>query len=213
MKQERKTNMNPTKLLTIALCLVACLAMTTAYAADDDFGIESATPIVIADPVNPQPGMIFNAYSYPEYMNDTRMKESNITLPKLPALKTGVDKSEKFGIEISDGVRAMAIRWEGYLKCKRAAVYSFLFYKDRSGSSYSNGYSVKINGKNAIPFAAGQSSCDVDLKVGWNKVEIVCQFDARGPLNITFRPKGSLAEPRPIAPKDLFFDLKPEEDW
>lgn len=33
------------------------------------------------------------------------------------------------------------------------------------------------------------------------------------PITLTFKPKTSTAEPRPIAPKDLFHDQKPEEDW
>ena len=207
--------MNPTRLLTIALCLVVCLATTTVFAADNDFGIVSATPIVIADPVNPQPGMLFNAYSYNDYMGEAQLKESHTTLPKLAAKKTGVDKSEKFGFDIRDGVNAMGIRWEGFLKCKRAATYTFLFQKNKF-NSFENGYSVKINGQAVIPADWGENACDVNLKVGWNKVEIVCQFSydgKRDPLNISFRPKGSLAEPRPIAPKDLFYDKKPEEDW
>lgn len=213
MKTERKTTMNPTKLLTIVLCLVACLATTTVFAADDDFGIVSATPTVIADPVNPQPGMLFNAYSYSDWMNDSKMKECHTTLPKMAARKTGVDKSDKFGIEVADGVDAMAIKWEGFLKCKRAATYTFLFQKPSDYCRASNGYSVKINGQLVIPVDWDESSCDVNLKVGWNKVEIVGQFCRKFPLKITFRPKGSLSEPRPIAPKDLFYDKKPEEDW
>ncbi|MBQ4481262.1 MAG: hypothetical protein II943_11570 [Victivallales bacterium] len=204
--------MNTSKLLAILLCFATCVVTTTAFAQDDDFGIESASPIVIADPVNPQPGMIYNAYSYNGYMNEAQMKESHTKLPEKPALKTGVDKSEKFGIEISNGVEAKSIKWEGFLKCKRAATYTFLFQKRENGLIKS-GYSVKINGKTVIPADWGESSCDVTLKVGWNKIEIVCQFYDEAPLNITFRPKGSLAEPRPITPKDLFHDEKPEEDW
>ncbi|MBR6471288.1 MAG: hypothetical protein IKS83_05795 [Victivallales bacterium] len=204
--------MKTSKLLAFALCLAACVVTTTAFAEEDDFGIESASPIVIADPVNPQPGMIYNAYSYSGYMNVAQIKESHAKLPETPALKTGVDKSEKFGIEISSGVEAKAIKWEGFLKCKRAATYTFLFQKRENGQ-INNGYSVKINGKTVIPADWGESSCDVTLKVGWNKIEIVSQFYDKSPLNITFRPKGSLAEPRPITPKDLFHEEKPEEDW
>ena len=88
--------MNPRKLMAVALCAAACVT-TTAFA-EDDFGIESASPVKIADPVNPQPGMIFNAYDYPDWMESSQLKESNSTLPKTAALKTGVDKSEKFGL-------------------------------------------------------------------------------------------------------------------
>ena len=141
-----------------------------------------------------------------------RAKESHTTFPKLAALKTGVDKSEKFGVEISQGVDAAAIRWEGFLKCKRVATYTFLFQKP-SNYSRANGYSVKINGQLVIPGNLDESSCDVNLKVGWNKVEIVAQFCSKSPLKVSFRPKGSLAEPRPLTPAMMFHDQKPEYVW
>ena len=201
--------MKTRKLMAIALCAAACVT-TTAFA-EDDFGIESASPVKIADPVNPQPGMVFNAYNYPNWMRDVELKDSNSKLPKTAALKTGIDAGEKFSLEISKGVNAAAIRWEGFLKCKRATTYTFLFQKKYE--YWSCGYSVRINGQLVIPAAMGEVSCDVDLKVGWNKVEIVSQFKYHSPLVVSFKPKGSLSDPRPIAPKDLFYDKKPEEDW
>ena len=202
--------MNPRKLMAVALCAAACVA-TNAFA-EDDFGIESASPVKIADPVNPQPGMIFNAYNYPDWMGKEQLKESNSKLPTTAALKTGVDKGEKFGIEVAQGVNAAAIKWDGFLKCKRAATYTFLFQK-REYNRHWSGYSIRINGQLVLPATFGEDTCDVNLKVGWNKVEIVCQFNDKSPLNISFKPKGSLSEPRAIAPKDLFHDQKPEEDW
>ena len=201
--------MNPQKLMAVALCAAACV--TAVVIAEDYFGIESASPVKIADPFNPQPGMVFNAYDYPQWMGSDQLKESNSTLPKMAALKTGVDKSEKFGIEIASGVSASAVRWEGFLKCKRAATYTFLFQKKEE--YWECGYSVRINGQNVIPAATREISCDVNLKVGWNKVEIVSQFRYHSPLVVSFKPKGSLSDPRPIAPKDLFYDLKPEIPW
>lgn len=202
--------MKTPKLMAVAACAAACIA-TTALA-EDDFGIESASPVTNADPVNPQPGMVFNAYNYPNWMNEAQLKESNSKLPTMAALKTSVDKGEKFGIEVSKGVKAAAIKWDGFLKCKRATTYTFLFQKEEF-SNYSNGYSVRINGQLVLPATYGESSCDVNLKVGWNKVEIVCQFYSNAPLNVSYKPKGSLSEPRVIAPKDLFHDQKPEGDW
>ena len=202
--------MNPRKLMAVALCAAACVS-TVAFA-EDDFGIESASPVKIADPVNPQPGMIFNAYNYPNWMGKDQLKESNSNLPKTAALKTGVDKGEKFGVEIATGVKPAAIKWDGFLKCKRATTYTFLFQK-REYNGFWSGYSVRINGVAVLPATYGEATCDVNLKVGWNKVEIVCQFNDKDPLSISFKPKGSLSDPRTIAPKDLFHDQKPEEDW
>ena len=213
--KKRKQVMNSEKLLTIALCMMVCFTTTMVFA-DDDFGIVSATPIVIKDPINPQPGMIFNAYAFIDNMRESQLKESHTILPNMASKKTGVDKNEKFGYEVTDDVNSAGIiRWEGFLKCKRAAKYTFLFQK-KEENGINNGYSVKINGQYVIPATCGQKACDVNLKIGWNKVEIVCLFydgGRRQPLNISFRPKDSLATPRPITPKDLFHDQKPEEDW
>ena len=196
--------------MAVALCAAACV--TTTALAEDDFGIESASPVVIADPVNPQPGMVFNAYNYPGWMGKDQLKESNSSLPKTAALMTAIDKSEKFGFEITTGVDAAAIRWEGFLKCKRAATYTFLFHKDEY-YEFRSGYSVRINGIPVISATYGEVACDVNLKAGMNKVEIVCQFYGKTPLHISYKPKDSLSAPRPIAPKDLFYDQKPEVDW
>ena len=194
--------------MAVALCATACIT-TTAFA-EDDFGIESASPVNVADPVNPQPGMSFSAYNYPNNMNLDEMQDCHMKILRIAAAKTGVDKGEKFGIEISQDVKATVVRWEGFLKCKRAATYTFLFQRTYCGY---NGFSVRINGKPVIPSAEIQASCDVDLKVGWNKIEIIIQFGSDDPLRMSFKPKGSLSDPRPVAPKDLFYDQKPEEDW
>ena len=206
--------MNPRKLMIVALCAAAS-AITNAFA-EDDFGIESASPVTIADPVNPQPGMIFNAYGPVKIgngrSNEEWLKECHARLPSVAALKTGVDKNDKFSIDVAAGLSALSARWEGFIKCKRSATYTFLF-QQRKTRGCGNGYSVKINGQAVKPAAFGESTCDAALKVGWNKIEIVCIFNEKSPLNISFKPKGSLSDPRPIAPKDLYHDQKPEEDW
>ncbi|MBR4259120.1 MAG: hypothetical protein IKQ17_08820 [Kiritimatiellae bacterium] len=211
--------MNPIKLMAAALCAAA--SVTTTAFAEDDFGIESASPEVVADPINPQPGMIFSAYGPDRTVknNEAWLKESNSKLPKIAAMKTGVDKGEKFSIDVASGVKALTVRWEGFMKCKRAATYTFLFQKGlKSDRSFHAGYSIKINGKSVVPAGSCETTCDASLKVGWNKVEIVSIFGASPrvgvlPLNVSFKPKDSLSEPRPLAPKDLYHDQKPEEDW
>lgn len=207
--------MNTTKLISLAFCAIVSIASTVF--AEDDFGIESASPAVIADPVNPQPGMIFNAYGPVKIgngrSNEEWLKECHSKLPSAAAMKTGVDKNDKFSMDVAAGLSALSVRWEGFIKCKRATTYTFLFQK-KVNWTFDNGYSIRINGRAVKPAAFGETTCDAALKVGWNKIEIVCIFnDKSSPLNISFKPKGSLSDPRPIAPKDLFHDQKPEEDW
>lgn len=197
--------------MAVALCAAACVT-TTAFA-EEDFGIESASPVKIADPVNPQPGMVFNAYRPDRYMNWDSLKESITKLPSQPAVKTHVDKSENFSLDQLGDIKARVGKWEGFLKCKRAGTYTFVLTCQNGSSDSEDGFSFRVNGNPAISAACRQESCDVDLKVGWNKIDIVCQFYYGKKLTLTFKPKTSLADPRPIAPKDLFHDQKPEEDW
>ena len=214
-----KQKMNPRKLMAVALCAAACVT-TTAFA-EDDFGIESASPVAIADPVNPQPGMLFRAYQIDnKFLNADGLKGSIAKLPSQPAVKTLVDKGEEFSLKQIGKSDAKVGMWSGFMKCKRAGAYTLTLTQPTrwSGKSFgasSGGYSLRINGKPVIPASMKQTSADVNLKVGWNKVELVCQFGVgRVPaLTITYKPKDSLSEARPLTPGMMFFDKKPEEDW
>ena len=208
--------MNPTKLMAVALCAAACVT-TTAFA-EDDFGIESAAPVAIADPVNPQPGMLFRAYHLDKFMNAEGMKGSISKLPSLPAVKTLVDKGEEFSLKQIGKVDAGVGMWTGFMKCKRAGAYTLTLtqptrWSGRNFGASSGGYSLKINGRLVVPSSLKQTSVDVDLKVGWNKVDLVCQFFRAPALTISYKPTDSLSDPRPLTPGMMFFDKKPEEDW
>lgn len=203
--------MNPTKLMAVALCAAACVT-TTAFA-EDDFGIESASPAKIADPVNPQPGMTANAYFFNYGGSGSKYKTMTATISAikgLPAVLTFVDKGEKFQIaSIPEKTQVHTVMWEGYIKCKRATTYTFSFTNDRDDISFFVNGTKHIDGD-----CSGQVSRDVNLKIGWNHIVIVAYFSYRNRvLSVNYKPKGSLSDPRPIAPKDLFHDQKPEEDW
>ena len=212
--------------ITAILCAVAC-AFTTAFA-DDDSGLVSAAPSapVITDPVNPTPGMIFSAYGAYNwmYLDDipklqVALKESLINLPKAPAVKTGIDKSDKFIIDCAKGVETYAIRWEGFLRCKKARTYTFVVQKpfrdNPSCLKWRCGYAIAINGKPCL-VSYGQDSFDVNLKIGFNKVEIVTLLPRyysdvqNSPLFISAKPKGSVIEPVMLSPGKLFYDNRPE---
>ncbi|MBO7688192.1 MAG: hypothetical protein J6V72_17545, partial [Kiritimatiellae bacterium] len=195
--------MNPRKLMAVALCAAAC-ATTTAFA-EDDFGIESASPIVIADPVNPQPGMILSGYKAPMYPTKNWFKESVTSLPKSPAIKTAVDTSESFSLTALGATESNAGMWSGFLKCKRAGVYTLTITVKHGNDRYA----LRVNGKPAIVYGRGQSSADVLLKPGWNKVELVCRQNRQSTLDMSYKPKESLSDARPLTPAMMFYDKKP----
>ena len=201
------------KIMVVALCGIAC-ATQQVFAADD-FGIESASPVSIADPVNPQPGMILKAYnlqySYSSQQAVSRLKEGAVKLPSLPAAKTVVDKNEDFSMRQFGKSGLNAGLWSGFLKCKRAGVYTLNLMQNCDIPF--GGYSLRINGKPVLPVGEKLTSVDVELKVGWNKFDLVGMFFRQAPLTITYKPKESLSEPRALTPGMLFFDKKIEEEW
>jgi hypothetical protein len=204
--------MKTTRLMAVALCAAACTT-TTAFA-EDDFGIESASPVKIADPVNPQPGMILSGYKTVRYWDKEWLKGSVVGLSKASAIKTIVDKSEEFTLKSLGATESNAGMWVGFLKCKRACVYTLTFTGDKLGHT---GYSMRVNGNPVITAASRQTSADVPLRIGWNKIELVCHFSANGArfnsVNIAYKPKESLSDARPLTPAMMFHDQKPEEEW
>jgi len=207
--RKEKQKMNPRKLMAVALYAAACVT-TTAFA-DDDFGIESASPVRIADPVNPQPGMVMNIYPCDTWsMGWENLQKIFSGLATAPAEKTGVSKSENFSIP--NQTQTKLGRWEGYLKCKRATTYTFVVNGQGKNESW-DGFSLMVNGKTMIKLAYAKEPVDVDLKLGWNKIEFVAIFGSKKPVEIEYKPKGSLSEPRSLGPKDFFYDQKPDDVW
>lgn len=198
--------MNPTKLMSAALFVAACV--TTTAIAQDDFGIESASPVVISDLVDPQPGMVFNAYNQEKWLKWNELPGSISKLLSQAAARTMVDKSEHFSLEPVGKLKCGVGRWEGYIKCKYATTYTFTLTKD-GGGNYGDAFVFAVNGVVLIDKGVRQASCDANLKVGWNKIELVSQFYRSNPLFISFKPKGYLGDPRQIGPKDLFHDQQP----
>lgn len=200
-------------MMAAALCIAS---VSTTVFAEDDFGIESASPIEIADPVNPQPGMVLSGYKGGNgSVKDNWLKDSIPTLKNAPAIKTIVDKSETFSLKVLGATESDVGMWSGFLKCKRAGIYTITLSGKKT---IHDGYSVRVNGRPVIASGKGQTSADAAMKVGWNKVEILSRFannprSGRGSLSIVYKPKESLSDARPLTPAMLFHDQKPEEDW
>ncbi len=194
--------MKTTKLMAIALCAAAC-STTTAFAEDDL--IVSATPeAVIADPVNPQPGMVFRGYDR-RFMGD--LLEFASSLDKIATVKTTVVADEKFDygkfkdVEISQGV------WEGFLNCKRSANCTILVQQ----ASYNGcGYALFVNGKKFL-CGHGQASGMIDLKAGYNHIRLIAQNAGGNPVAIFLKATDSTKDPKPLTPKNMAYDEKPDE--
>ena len=200
--------MNPTKLMAVALCAAACVT-TTAFA-EDDFGIESASPVAIADPVNPQPGMECSAYLFGNTSGDSNWKKTLAQLSTAPAIKKYVDKADSFNRNaLPDSTRTNIMKWEGFIKCKKAGMYSFSFVGPRR-----NYYAFRLNGVELFSPAECQKTVGGNLKLGWNKIVVIVECtESNDKLELKYKPNESLSEPRLLTPAMMFHDQKPEEDW
>ena len=196
------------KTLMVAALAVAAVGANVAFAEEDD-GIVSAAP-AIADPINPQPGMLANAYNidYRGFMPRYKEMTTLTALAKAPSVKSYADRGDAFTRGgVPQGADINVIKWEGFIKCKRATSYTFSF-------SSKDTYSFFVNGRQYVDTCRKQESRDVDLKLGWNKVVIVAFIDrATSKLNVEYRPKGSMSDPRPLSPGMLFYDKPVEEEW
>ena len=223
-----------TRMLTaLARCATVCSVATSSAQEADDL-IESATPSAPKetapyDLLNPQRGMIFSVYGPSEWTltgddknkRVAQLRDSLSTLPKTAAAKTAVDKGDKFSIDCAKGTQASAIRWEGYLKSKLTTAYTFTaqrpFCDNYNLCALGGGYAVRVNNK-TMRIGCGQSSFDVELKAGFNKIEIFCYFvenraccrdRLREPLKLLLNISGSEKEPMQLKPAVFWHDEKP----
>lgn len=193
------------KTLMVAVLAVATVGANVAFAEEDD-GIISAAP-AIADPINPQPGMLFNGYALRNVggRNFSSLPES---LKTAPSVKTAVTTADKLSFNIYKDVEIRQGKWEGFLKCKLPKEYTFVVQQARSSST---GYYLYLNGVKVLS-GEGQTSANVKLKVGFNKIVVIAQGQ-RWPVSISYRPAGSLDDPRPLTPAMMFYDKPIKEDW
>ena len=196
--------MKTTKLMTLALCALACTTATTFAKEKGDDLIDSATPAAaIPDPVNPKPGMVFKGYN----VNGSRdMFELATQLEKCAAVKKTVAPGEKFAPREFRDVHIIEGVWEGFIKCKRSANCTVLLQQNQFGS-YGPGYALFINGKKFISGSA-QHSGMIDLKAGFNHIKLVVR---ENPVSISLKATESTREPKPVTPKDMWYDDKPDE--
>ena len=199
--------MKTRKLLAVAM--YAAVSVSTTALAADDFGIESASPVTIADPINPKPGMIFRGYNL-NTQYDEKLAALGTTLASAPTVKTAVVVTEQFAfdtflnnVEINQGV------WEGFLKCKRTANCTFLL--KQKGDYSGGGFLLFVNGQKVIyKSGTGQQSANVRLKVGFNHIKIISQ--ARYPVDVFLSPTGSTKPPRQLSPTMMYYNDKPEDE-
>ena len=196
--------MKTPKLMAVAACAAACIA-TTAFADGDDGIVASATPPAkIADPVNPKPGMVFKGYDV-NYVYGDKFAELPTVLQKATAVKTMVVNAERFTFDYSKSEKISHGVWEGFLKCKRSANCTFLLKQEQGGGA---GYILFVNGERVI-CGEGQGSVKVDMKAGYNHIKLYSQY--KYPVSISLKATDSLKEPKPLTPKDMFYDDKPDD--
>ena len=161
------------------------------------------------DPVSPVPGAVCNLY----LMNWDGVDECQkiaASLASQPAVATFVDSAISFSaFHKKDDYKSNFGMWTGWIKQEKAATYTFVCKQDVCAAWRM--YWIWINGKKCVHGAIGQTSFNVDMSAGFNSVIIIdSAFYEESPLIITYKKAGSLKEPEPFGPGDMFHDA--EED-
>ena len=195
------------KTLMVAALAVAAVGANVAFAEEDD-GIVSAAP-AIADPINPQPGMLFNGYAL-RNQGGRNFDSLPDSLKNAPSVKTAVTTADKLSFDCYKDVEIIQGKWEGFLKCKLPREYTFVVQQKRV-CGLAMGYYLYVNGVKVLS-GEGQTSANVKLKVGFNKIVVIAQGQ-RYPVSISYRPAGSMDDPRPLTPAMMFYDKPVKEDW
>lgn len=185
--------MKKTQILAIAALAAAATFQTAAKA---------------EDPVSPVPGAVCNLYNFRNYDLDEGEKgfsDFASVLEGKPAAATFVDTASDFkACEKMQGVESYWGMWTGWLKQEKAGMYTFTC---KGYNSCYDGYSVWINGQKCASGRRGQYSFNVELLAGFNSVKIISEGEDDGEiLSITYKKAGSLKEPVPFGPGDMFHD-------
>ena len=198
------------KLICGALCTAIVFGGASAFAEDDDI-VADASSSEIANPVNPKPGMVFRGYNLDTQYND-KFQTLKSTLATAAPVKSTVVSSEQFSFEtFLEEVRINQGVWEGFLNCKRTAQCTFLAKQE--GDYSGGGFLLYVNGKKVIGNSGtGQQSANVNLKAGFNHIEIISQ--AQNPVEVFLSPVGSTKPPKQLSPaiSNMFYDDKEPDD-
>jgi hypothetical protein len=179
------------------------------------------TAAMAEDPVNPLPGAVCSLYRAPD-VNYSQAYDAHLwndffaklKLAETPVLATFVDTAGDFNdTEKLEHIDSHVGRWTGWLQQAKSGTYTFVCTRGDSGIPECIRYSIWINGEKSVEAGYGQTSFNVELNAGFNAVEIITGvFDNEWsfPLTITCKKAGSLQEPAPFGPGDMFHD--DEED-
>ncbi len=173
------------------------------------------TSAIAADPVSPTPGAVCNLYLLDVYNSEhvKEFKEIANSLASQPAAATFVDSASDFKpTQKKEGVASSWGMWKGWLKQEKAGTYTFLCKRSFSSATYGDSnptmYTIWINGQKCIDAGTGQQSFNVELKAGFNSVMIVSEGYSKYsfPLSITYKKAGSVKEPIPFGPENMYYD-------
>lgn len=161
------------------------------------------------DPISPVEGAVCNLYLTNVGTSEAKaFSELAASLPRLPAAATFVDAAGDFkDVDKMNGVASDVGMWTGWIRQEKAGTYTFLC-KRRADYSWLR-YSIWINGQKCVEAMVGQSSFNVDLNAGFNSIKIVTagdsDYDPR-PLAISYKKAGSVKDPLPFGPGDMWYD-------
>lgn len=153
------------------------------------------------DPASPVPGAVCNLY-LGQNGNFSGIAES---LPQQPAAATFVDTASDFkACGKKPGIDSYYGMWTGWMKVERGGTCTFVC----NGGGIE--HKVWINGQ-VCASGDRQHAFNVDLHPGFNSVKIIFhQSGGQRNLALTYKRAGSLKEPVPFGPENMFYEEEEE---
>ena len=191
--------MKKSQILAIAALAVAATFQTAAMA---------------EDPISPVQGAVCNLYFIDPPNNGAKtFNEIASSLPGQPAAATFVDSAAEFKPSMKQAnIASQFGMWTGWFKQEKAGTYTFTCQRGWYSEGYYR-YSIWINGKKCAEAAEGQFSFNADLNAGFNSVKVIAgsgNHKRDYPLTITYKKAGSVREPSPFGPENMYYDDEEE---
>lgn len=178
--------MKKIKTLTVAaFVLVAATTFQAAFA---------------SEPLSPVPGAVCNLYLF-DWQNYAKgFEELTSSISTKPAAATFVDSASEFKANgKKDNIKSSCGMWTGWMKQTLSGTYTFTCQSDYF-------FSIWVNGQKCASAVYGQYSFNVDLDAGFNSIKVIAQGKNGRSLTITYKKSGSLKEPSPFGPENMFYD-------
>ena len=185
--------------------------ITTAALAALALAATIPTSALADDPVSPKQGAVCNLYLFGTTNNEKAFNDISSALASQPAAATFADTAAEFKPSNNkNGIFSHWGMWTGWIKQEKAGTYTFTCNGYGGYGHEYHRYSIWINGQKCVTAVFGQVAFNVELSAGFNSIKVIVESDEGRSLNLTYKKAGSLKDPVPFGPENMFYDDEEE---